>query len=629
VNRWRCVWRSCFVVLAGASCGDERDTASTTGTTPDECLPPNRLVGDGCREPGVQDDGCPAGTLGSADAGCVPAGIPADACGNGFVHDGDVGCEPILPPGSCPAGRMAVPGDAECRPVMPCAPGKWGDIPTNATTEHVDGAYTGGDSDGTATRPWTSIGDAVAAAAPDAIVAVAAGSYVEDVVIDGTPVVLWGVCPDEVAIVGTTAGLAAVVIVHADDTTLRGVAVTGPNVGVAMSGAENVLIDAVRVHDAGERGIHAEETLGATSFLVRGSLVEGNSLVGVSVRESQVTLEATVVRGTRPDAEGFLGEGVSVPGRDSGTAQLVVIRSLIEHNREAGVYVTGARATFEDSVIRGTVASPAGDGRGLYLAEDEDSGAPSDLTMRGCLVEQNQEVGIFLGGSPATVDATVVRGAPADAPWSQGRGINLQRSPFTGLPATILLRRSLIERNEVVGLFVRSSEATVEATVIRDTAGRQPWQGRGVEIENDPETTSGIVMRGCRVEHSGEFGIAAFSSTVTIEGTLVSATAPNSEQKYGDGISVLSQHARASASLRACRVEDSARAGVSSFGASVSILDTAVVCSAFELEGEPVSGMAFDFEDRGGNQCGCTGAEGDCGVESAGLAPPEPVKLSD
>src|SRR5262245_38986218 len=116
------------------------------------CEPPTRLVGDACIEPGVADDGCPAGTLGLEDGSCEPAGIQSGMCGKGFVHDGDVGCEPILP--SCPRGLMAVPGERACRPVMPCGPHKWGDIPVEPNTQHVDAAYVGGDSDGSATQPW-------------------------------------------------------------------------------------------------------------------------------------------------------------------------------------------------------------------------------------------------------------------------------------------------------------------------------------------------------------------------------------------------------------------------------------------------------------------------------------------
>ena len=87
------------------------------------------------------------------------------------MHDGDVGCEPILPAEPCPAGRMAAPGDVACRPVMECAPGRWGDIPVEPNTQYVDAAYADGGSDGSDGKPWTTITQANAEAAPGAIIA--------------------------------------------------------------------------------------------------------------------------------------------------------------------------------------------------------------------------------------------------------------------------------------------------------------------------------------------------------------------------------------------------------------------------------------------------------------------------
>src|SRR6185436_10488706 len=116
----------------------------------------------------------------------------------------EVGCAADLP-ATCPPGSLAVPGDAACREIAPCGTGTWGDIPVEASTEHVDASYVGGASDGTSAKPWTTIQEAVDAAAPGAIVAVAAGSYAEDVRIDGKALRLWGVCPGEVEVVGSSA----------------------------------------------------------------------------------------------------------------------------------------------------------------------------------------------------------------------------------------------------------------------------------------------------------------------------------------------------------------------------------------------------------------------------------------
>lgn len=121
-------------------------------------------------------------------------------------------------------------------------------------TEHVDASYVGGASDGSDGQPWTTIVDAVAAAAPGAIVAIAEGTYNEDVVIAGRAVRLWGVCPDKVNLVGIGEEPAAVFVRSlAHGTELRAMAILGDSGGVVISGSEDVTIDRVWVHDTAFR----------------------------------------------------------------------------------------------------------------------------------------------------------------------------------------------------------------------------------------------------------------------------------------------------------------------------------------------------------------------------------------
>ncbi|MBW2459900.1 MAG: hypothetical protein JRI68_35750, partial [Deltaproteobacteria bacterium] len=151
----------CLMAALVMGCGDESDPAADP-VAPTGCVPGERPLDDGS---------------------CRPPGIPAYGCGEGFEHDGDRSCEPILPAAPCPIGTMAVPGDAECREVAPCGDGPWGAIPIEASTQHVDQSYAGGNSDGSAAMPWTTIAEGITAAAPGAIVAIASGSYVENLVV--------------------------------------------------------------------------------------------------------------------------------------------------------------------------------------------------------------------------------------------------------------------------------------------------------------------------------------------------------------------------------------------------------------------------------------------------------------
>ena len=116
---------------------------------------------------------------------------------------------------------------------MDCGSGKWGDIPIDGQTQHVDQSFTGV-SEGTSAAPWTTISEGVAAVASGGLVAIAAGSYIEDVVISGKPVRLHGVCPQQVELVGI-GGEPGALFIQARPTEVQGIAIRGASIGVVLS----------------------------------------------------------------------------------------------------------------------------------------------------------------------------------------------------------------------------------------------------------------------------------------------------------------------------------------------------------------------------------------------------------
>jgi hypothetical protein len=631
-----------LVVLALAGCGSENDgKAGQSGSDggAGECTPPNRLVGDACREPGVQDDGCPAGKLGLEDASCRAAGIPAAMCGEGFQPDGDVGCIPILPAEPCPPGLMAIPGETRCREVAPCGDGRWGAIPVEPDTVFVDATYTGGGSDGSPSKPWTTIQSGIDAAAAGAIVAVAAGSYVEDVAIAAKPVRLCGRCPALVEVVGSASALAAIDIEEgAGGTEVCSLAVRGAAVGIRLSGSQGVLVDRVWIHDTASRGLNVHDPAGPTGIALRGALIERTREVGIFVLGSDATLEATVVRDTQPRAsDQRRGRGISVQDdADTGRrSSLGVHASVFERNRSVGVFVGGSDATVDATVVQGTQpeASDGTSGRGIGIQYDPITFQRSSVTVRSSFVYQNHEVGVFVSGSDATIEATVVHDTqPEASDQTSGEGVTLQASDDGTERTRATISSSLIAQSREVGVFVNGSDATIEATVVRDTQPQASNQrfGRGIHVQVDPRNgaVASAVIRTSVIERSFEFGIAvstndAIPSEVT--GCLVRGTLPNVDGRFGDGISSFADGGPGALFVTTSRIEDSARAGISAFGARMSIGASVVQCASFDLASEPFDGAPSDFEDQGGNVCGCPSADGACLLETLGIEPPEPV----
>ncbi|MBI4705773.1 MAG: right-handed parallel beta-helix repeat-containing protein, partial [Deltaproteobacteria bacterium] len=437
-----------------------------------------------------------------------------------------------------------------------------------------DGSYAGGDSDGSAEKPWKTIGEAVKAAAPGALVAVAAGAYPEDVLIKGKAVRVWGVCPDKVGIAGTGAGLAAVDIRKgASGSEVGGLAVTGGAMGLLLSGSKAVVVDRVWVRDTAGRGVNVGDVLGPTSVALRGSLVEKNHELGVFVGGSHGTIEGTVVRATLPAAsDQTSGRGIGI--RDS---------------------VTGERAT---------------------------------LTLRGSLVEQNHDLGVAVFGSDATIEGTVVRATlPRASDQLFGQGIHVQGVVEAGGRAMLALRGSLVEHNHAVGVIVGGSDASIEGTVVRATLPEPSDQlfGYGIAVlgNADMDARTTLALRGSLVAQNHDVGLLVSGSDATIEGCRIADTLPDGLGSFGDGLVVRSFGRPTSARVVATLIEHSARAALSNFGASVTYGSTLMQCQSFDIEGEPYEGSNFSFDHLGGSLCGCPVANGDCVVVSAGLDPPD------
>jgi hypothetical protein len=582
---------------------------------------------------------------------------------------------------------MAVPGETSCREVAPCGTTKWGGIPVESDTEYVDASFAG-ISDGSQAAPWTTIGDAIAAAVPGAMVAIASGTYAEDILIINKSVRLWGRCPAEVVVSGVGIHAAAIFVrTGASGTELHDLSVTNQDgAGVAVIGAEDVLVDRLWVHNTFYRGVDAE-FLGPTSITLSRSLVEQTREFGFYAAGVEGLVDASVIRDALTDAQGLTGRGVDIKAPTTGERANVTVRgSLIERNREVGIFVIRSDAVVEATVVRDTTVNDQGlDGRGIVI-QAHDSGARASGSVRACVVERNQTEGIFVSGSDALIEATVVRDSQLDPEerigrgitfqdsamagpsiaklrsslvernqeggvvlhGSQvliestlvrdtqsipaglfGRGIGVQSNVMTGAVATATIRGSIIERSREVGVFGLAGDVTIESTAVRDSLPNPLGMGgHGINIEGDSTTGRQAIaaIRFSLVERSAELGVALFTADGAIENTLVRDTAPNAAGLYGDGVIVAALDADTIARIEGTSVANSTRGGILNSGALVTLRDVALRCQAFDMDGEEQSGRQFQFENRGNVTCGCPEPTGGCRVLSTGIDVPKPLQ---
>jgi hypothetical protein len=541
--------------------------------------------------PGV--DPCPAGTmevLGETE--CQPVGVPGCDPG-GFVPDGDGGCEAVLPEADCPAGTMEVLGATECQPVGDCHDGDadpWAGIPEDADTVYVDASADASGANGTRDAPFPRLGLALEQVLPEGQVAVAAGEYVERLVIDA-PVRLTGRCAGRVTLRGlSTAGqdypplsLSA----SATGTTLTGLTLTGPGRGLVVNGARQVDVIAVQVLDTGDTGLQVNA--GSEVWLQR-VLVTGATRLGVSATGAEVMLASSVVRSTRPQpGTDTLGRGVNAQcDTASGACGGVgVSGSLLSDNHEVGLFVGGADAAISGSVIRRTRprVSDGTAGGGIDAECHPTVGACGRLIVTGSLITENHQAGLYAGGVDTEIVDSIVQGTlPQARSQIAGRGIVAQCDRTLGTCAPLAVRTSRVSGNREVGVYLGGVDAVLEGTEVRGTLAQASDSafGWGVLARCDAEVPAcgSLAVHGSLITGNREVGVFTQGAPLTLSESVVRDTQPTEVERFG-GRAVSAQcHADLGdcGALEVSRslLADNREAGIAVWGVDAVIRDTVV-----------------------------------------------------
>ncbi len=516
---------------------------------------------------GEQDDGDGSGGAGPAcsvrellraDGSCVAIGVLPDQCADGFDPTAEGGCEPHLPDAPCGDGQLALPGDDSCQPLAACGDGTWGTIPVEPSTVYVEANTSGGD--GSAAAPFATISEAIVAAQPGAIVAVAAGSYPDYVHLTGKAVRLWGRCPSMTEVVGLAQQSFVIDIeIGASGSEVHALAVTGPALGISVSGAQDVLIDSVWIHDLGHYGLDIEDGLGPTSVTGRKLLVQRATKAGVFVADGTADFEALVVQDTQPDEFGRGGRGINLEG-SSGGFLTTVRHCVIQHNREAGIYALGADLSVQGCLVADTMPQEADGsfGRGINVQG-------SALELRGTVVRHAVEQGVLVAAESTAVFEALVVSDIESQPDTGRRGMGI-----VAQAASVSLSDSLVVRTRSIGVAALDGTVIVQRSIIRDTAA----------------SVDGLFGDGLVATLMN----AGASPTLSVTDSIVAG---------------------------------SARAGLANFGAAAEIGGVSFGCNTIHLNGEAVMGLEAAFTNLGGNWCGCGGEEVTCTQQSAALQPPE------
>jgi hypothetical protein len=426
---------------------------------------------------------CGVGTITQTDGSCAPADF-AFACAPGFATDpSGYGCRDVLPAAPCTGATRAVLGQTTCVPVGDCtAPFP----PANATLF----VSPSGPTDAT---HFTTIGAAVSAAAPGAVIAVDSGTYAESVQI-----------PQSVSIIGKCA---ANVIIEGN----AGALVQG----IAVNGANPVTVSGVTIH-AFFIGLSIE-TDGLLTLTH--SVLDSNQGVGISMEATNgnLTLDDVVVRNTAGSGE----PGFGINEQDG--SMLKITNSEVTGNHDAALRVSASKASVANSVFSNTLPFTAAYnyGRGL----EAQGGSSVDVTASAFI--DNVETGIVLSGSTATFSQIVVRDTQPLSNGSFGRAIDaFDNGNFT-------LDSSTMTDSSDIGIIIVNSTATISKSIMQETKLDSSGDfGEGLVVQENANVT----LKGSAILQNHEAGITLNSATLSITGTFVQATQLNGAGTLGYGI---------------------------------------------------------------------------------------------
>jgi hypothetical protein len=191
----------------------------------------------------------------------------------------------------------------------------------------------------------------------------------------------------------------------------------------------------------------------------------------------------------------------------------------------------------------------------------------------------------------------------------------------------------VIEGSRGVGVHAIGADVDMEGTAVRDT---QPAPGGdygigaafvGLADHGGPQVTARVAS--CAIESAHTAGVYLSQGTVSMSDTLVRDIRPQvADDSFGDGLVVLAISVATDMTIDRSRIESSSRAGIVSLGASVHLADTVLECNPIALDSESSKLGGAQFDDLGGNDCGCGADRSPCTVSSASLAPPAPLPPS-
>jgi len=518
------------------------------------------------------------GDDGSADADASPdtgvvvpdAGPPAVAepappvftpCPTGWrVESGSDGieiCEPFAgdSPADCAPYDVDLPGAGGCARLDTCPAGDFAeDLPTDGRVIYVRPGPPGGD--GSATSPFSTVGEALLGVGAGDVIALAKGRY-DTLVRLPAGVTLHGACSAETILTTTImVGAMGLVDVQGPGSALRRLTIEDvARVGISVNTEGTLEIENVYVRDVGMVGLYvlggsvtadgfaiedirpsSAGTVGRGMDLDGGAVFEGSRIsvrrthdVAVRARDSQITLADFVVDETASDvASGATGVGMEA----SEGAAISLERGYVGRSRLGGIFVQSSSLSARMLVLRDVLGRESDGALGTGILATRGS----SVGLSALLLERARTVGLAAEAAPAmlTLEDAVIRDIEPNPDGALGWGIDVT------MGAVAELSRAHIARTRQHALSVRSAESRVTAAdlVLHDTLVN-PDSDAGIALN----VSQGAIVEAARLQIRRATDLGVFGTEpgtrITIEDLLIEDVESRPiDGRFGRGIDI-------------------------------------------------------------------------------------------
>lgn len=329
-------------------------------------------------------------TVGAVDATPTPSSSPTPSPAGFTPTPGttpEVAATPTpiatLPPGVTPApDPSATPNPTPTPDVTPDPTPTVTPTPTPTPTSVFYVATTGSDTaSGSSTAPWRTVGHAAASAPAGSTIRIESGTYAAFSV--SRPDLTF---EDVVGAVVTIAGGTTAIAITANDTTIRGLRVTGAtSQGIWADGADNLVLSGLQVdHNIG----HGVQVIRSATVEILNSTLSSNGLSGLRELDGTTGGRYTgnTIADNGHDGQPYNGDGVLLQGSGAYVANNLILRNGDSNLYEHGIYAasvatgyvltnntvrdnsaSGIKASGQGSVTNNTIS---GSVRGIVFADD-------------------------------------------------------------------------------------------------------------------------------------------------------------------------------------------------------------------------------------------------------------------